>query len=59
MTYCYIDETQRAGWDFLYEDCFAEINQIIGENLDGKEHNQEAVEKLCDILYGLKPIASY
>jgi len=46
MKYKYIDETKKDGWDYLYEDCFAGINQIINSNLKGRQHNQKIVNKI-------------
>jgi ATP-dependent RNA circularization protein (DNA/RNA ligase family) len=41
----YIDETKRAGWDNLYEDCFEDINKIVEDNLNLK-HDKEIIEKV-------------
>ena len=46
MEYKYIDETKRAGWDDLYEDCFEGINQIIDNNLRGLPHNERIVNEI-------------
>ncbi len=46
ITEKYIDETKRGGWDYLYEDCFEGINQIINDNLKGIQHNEEIVNEI-------------
>ncbi|HLD55054.1 MAG TPA: hypothetical protein VJB35_02215 [Candidatus Nanoarchaeia archaeon] len=42
----YIGESNRAGWDYLYEHCFEDINQIVEENVNGYEHPVELVENV-------------
>lgn len=46
MEYKYIDGTKRDGWDYLYEDCFEGINQIIDNNLKGLSHNEDIVNEI-------------
>ena len=45
ITKKYIDETKRAGWDYLYEDCFDGINQIISDNLN-RQHNEKIINEI-------------
>lgn len=42
----YIDRTKRAGWDYLYEDCFEGINHIIDENIGGVKHDEKIVNEI-------------
>ena len=42
----YIDTAEKAGWNYLYEDCFEGINQIINENLKGIKHNKKIVNEI-------------
>ena len=54
MEYNYIDGTKRDGWDYLYEDCFDGINQIMNNNIKGRQHEvkivNEIFEKMLDAL---------
>lgn len=42
----YINELNRAGWDYLYENCFEGINEIVANNVRGGEHNEKLVDEV-------------
>lgn len=46
--YKYHDGTMRAGWDYLYEDCFEGINQIINNNLNNLKHEEYVVNDVFE-----------